>query len=475
MSGMLIRGAEVDGLPVDVRIRHGLVAAIAPALPREGTEAVVAAGGGALLPGLTDHHLHLFATAAESGSVLCAPSAVPDAAALSAALHRAVPDAHGWVRGVRYDVSVAGDLDAAGLDRLRGDVPVRVRHRSGALWVLNGPAVAAVGLGTADHPGVERDPAGRPTGRLHRADAWLAGRLPAAGPLLPAALGRQLADHGITAVTDAGPALDPAAVDAVAAATARGDLPQRVHLLGAPLGVPLPDPGPAAGPWRIGLPGGGLPEHAGLTAQITAAHRVGRPVAAHCATGEAVLSFLAAVEEAGVLPGDRIDHPLLVPAAAVPEIGRLGLRVVGRPGLIADLGDDYLRSVPPAGLPDVHRGASLTAAGVPLGLSSDAPYGPLDPWAVMRAAVLRRTRSGGTVAAGERLAVGRALAGYLSPAAFPGGPVRRVRVGVAADLVLLGAPLGEVLRRLDTALVRLTLIGGRPVGGSLLTRGAAPG
>ena len=100
-----------------------------------------------------------------------------------------------------------------------------------------------------------------------------------------------------------------------------------------------------------------------------------------------------------------------------------------------------------------------------LGLSSDAPHGPLDPWAVMRAAVLWRTRAGGTVGAGERLPVGRALAGYLSPAVFPGGPVRRARVGVAADLVLLGAPLGEALRRLDTALVRLTLIGGRPAGG----------
>src|SRR5262249_51223630 len=64
----LVRGAEVEGERVDVRIAGDRIAAIAPALTRRGDEAVLDAHGGALLPGLHDHHLHLFALAAALAS-----------------------------------------------------------------------------------------------------------------------------------------------------------------------------------------------------------------------------------------------------------------------------------------------------------------------------------------------------------------------------------------------------------------------
>lgn len=90
-----------------------------------------------------------------------------------------------------------------------------------------------------------------------------------------------------------------------------------------------------------------------------------------------------------------------------------------QPGFLADRGDDFLRGTPASEHDELYRCASLRAAGVPLGLSSDAPYGPVDPWVVMRAAVRRRTRSGAVVGPGERLTAAQALDGYLSPGNGP--------------------------------------------------------
>jgi predicted amidohydrolase YtcJ len=117
------------------------------------------------------------------------------------------------------------------------------------------------------------------------------------------------------------------------------------------------------------------------------------------------------------------------------------VRVVTQPGFLADRGDDFLRDVDPRDRGDLYRCASLLQAGIPVALSSDAPYGPLDPWAVINAAVARRTPSGQVAGHGEAITFTRALDAYLTPPGDPGGPPRRVRPGLPADLVVLQAPL----------------------------------
>ena len=170
---MLIRRCEVAGAPCDVRIADGRIAAIAPALARLPGEILRDAGGGALLPGLSDHHVHLFAAAAALNSVRCGPPQVRSASELAAAL-LGTPGT-GWLRGVGYHESVAGALDRVALDRWLPVRPARIQHRTGALWMLNSAAVAVIGLDAGvDAPGVERDARGRATGRLFRLDAWLA-------------------------------------------------------------------------------------------------------------------------------------------------------------------------------------------------------------------------------------------------------------------------------------------------------------
>jgi predicted amidohydrolase YtcJ len=454
VSSLLLRNAALGfgGGLVDIRVTGGTVSEVAAALSRRPGEECVDCAGAAVLPGLTDHHLHLHAMAAARASVRCGPSAVTSRAGLAAALAGAAPDAQGWIRGTGYVESVAGDLDAAALDALRPDVPVRVQHRSGALWMLNSAALTAAGVqsagdtGAAGPPGIERDAAGRPTGRLWRADDWLRDQLP---PLSRSALalpdlapvGRELLGYGITAVTDATPDLAPAAIAAVSDAMRDGRLPPRVQLLGVPLGGGLPDtPGLTAGPYKIVLADSSLPGYPDLVDQVRAAHGAGRPVAVHCVTREALILLVTVLRDTGTWPGDRIEHAALVPPELIDDLAALRLRVVTQPGFLPDRGDDFLRDLPPEDHPDLYRCASLTRAGVPLALSSDAPYGPLDPWAVMAAAVSRRTAAGRAVTPDERLTGAEALDAYLAPAQDPGGPPARIRPGERANLVVLSGP-----------------------------------
>ena len=131
---MLIRAAEVDAWReggvariVDVRIAGGRIAAIGAGLPRRGDdEPLIDAGGAALLPGLHDHHLHLYALAAALDSLPCGPPEVRDAEALRGALHARAADLGSgeWLRGTGYHESLCGLLDAATLDAIVRERPL---------------------------------------------------------------------------------------------------------------------------------------------------------------------------------------------------------------------------------------------------------------------------------------------------------------------------------------------------------------
>ncbi|HEY0807788.1 MAG TPA: amidohydrolase family protein, partial [Pseudonocardiaceae bacterium] len=450
--------AEVDGRRLDVRAAGGIVTEVGTLRPQSGDD-VHDAHGGALLPGLTDHHLHLHAIAAADRSVSCGPPSVRNPAELAAALTAATADEHGWIRGTGYAPTVAGNLDAAGLDCLHAARPVRIQHRGGALWIVNTVGAAALGLAGADHPGIERDGvAETPTGRIWRADDWLREHLPGTPPDL-AVVGTRLARLGITAVTDATPDLDPAALAAIGTAITTAALPQRVHLLGVPLDRRAPT-GATTGPYKIVLADSGLPSLAELADRIRDCRTAHRSVAAHCVTREALILLLAALDGRH---DDRVEHGALIPVELIPELAARGLRVVTQPGFLADRGDDYLRDVPDDEHADLYRCASLRAAGIPLALSSDAPYGPLDPWTVIATATERRTREGNVVGPAERLTAQAALDAYLAPPANPGGQPTRIAPGAPADLVLLNAPLADVLAAPSAEAVRMTLIDGVPV------------
>jgi predicted amidohydrolase YtcJ len=461
-----IRRAELAGELVDVRIAGGRIASVeshrpgreAPAPPGE---SVLDARGGALLPGLHDHHLHLLALASALDSVRCGPPAVRDARGLAAALAAAAPR-RGWIRGVGYHESVAGPLERPRLDALAPSWPTRVQHRSGAAWFLNSRAIEALGLDAGQGaPGVERDARGRATGVLHGADAWLRERLP--GVELPdlAPVGALLAGFGTTGVTDATPDNGPETLDALGRARVRGDLPQDVLVMG---GAQLPEPraeGLARGPRKILLREAALPELPILVGWIAEAHAAGRAAAIHCVTRAELVLAAVALREAGPLPGDRVEHGAIVPPDALPLLAGLGVTVVTQPNFVRERGDAYLREVAPADRPWLYRCAGLLAGGVPIGGGTDAPFGHPDPWRAMQAAVDRRSEAGAVLGADESLSPERALALFLSPPDAPGAAPRRVAPGAPADLCLLERPWKQARDRLDSGDVVAALRRGR--------------
>jgi predicted amidohydrolase YtcJ len=104
---MLIVNADLEGRIVDIRFDQHIDEIASGLIPRTG-ERVLDAKGGAVLPGLHDHHMHFLATAAWANSVDCGDVGVADAQALRQVLQQHPGD--GWLRGVNYDESIAGEL-----------------------------------------------------------------------------------------------------------------------------------------------------------------------------------------------------------------------------------------------------------------------------------------------------------------------------------------------------------------------------
>lgn len=480
---MLIRRAEVEGRIVDLRCEAGRITALARDLAPRPEEPILEAAGGALIPGLHDHHLHLFSLAAALRSIDCGPPRVANAEALARAL-RDAPSVEGWRRGTGYFESVAGPLDRDRLDALAPGGPLRIQHRSGVAWFLNSAAIAALGLDDpagataagdragatvqpagsppSAHPsqaafaGVERDDSGRATGRLFRADAWLRERLPNPKPPDLRAAGLHLARFGITGVTDATATNDLAQAALFREAQRSGALPQRARLMGdTSLADLAREERLAPDARKLLLDEPALPELDALVAEIGGAHRAGRGCAFHCVTRVELHFALAALEAAGASAADRLEHASVAPPEAIEMAKRLGIRVVTQPNFAFERGDDYLEAVDPRDQAHLYRVKSWLDAGVPLLAGTDAPYGEPDPWQAMRAAVTRRTRGGRALSAGEAISPETALALFAS--GF------RIAVGEPADLCLLDRPWRAVREALDAERVAATFCDGRLV------------
>ena len=402
---MLIRDVEIEGRPnQDCLVLNGEIVAIGSGL--SAPEVLELTGsGGALIPGLADHHLHLYAMAAAASSFDL--SAHEDVTALNRFNTRGE-----WVRVIGWDER-QGDLDRDRLDQLVGDRPVRVQHRSGALWVLNSAGLRLAGdQASGPPPGAERDDSGRPTGRLWRADDWLRDAFGTLPDVAEAA--GTLAKLGVTAMTDATPDHDTHAIDHLICNVEDGRIPQRLQLMCAD----VPDVMPTrltVGPRKLVVADDDLPALDELTKQVSAAHAQRRAVAVHCVSREALALTIAALHDAGSRPGDRIEHCAIADMPAVAELAALDATVVTQPSFVVRRGDRYLATHEPADHADLWRYASLLDAGVSTVASSDAPYGDPDPWVTIRAARDRRTSSGVVLGAAERVPAARTLAGLLAP------------------------------------------------------------
>ncbi|KRE98024.1 hypothetical protein ASG88_17760 [Nocardioides sp. Soil777] len=434
-GALVVRRGEVGGRIVDVVIVGGQILRIGADLEAPVGARVVDARGGAVLTGLVDHHIHLFATAAADQSV--------DVSGGDGLARIGRESGGGWLRVI----GAATELSRSDLDAHAPERPVRVQHRSGALWTLNSAAIAELDRAASDPSNVGGlSPLERRTGQLWRADERLRAMVPTADPPDVAALGRRLAARGVTTVVDATPTMSEQSL-----ALLRDQLPQRVVALGT-------DAGPA--PRKVVLGDHALPSLADLVATFDAVHRAGRGVALHCVTRESLVLAVVALKTAGALTGDRVEHAAVCDDAMASDLAELGVVVVTQPSLVHRRGDDYLSDCDLADRPLLWRHRGLLDAGVRVALSSDAPYGDPDPWRTVWAAATRLTTGGAVLGEEESVAPIVALEAMQTHPLDPGGAPRRLLEGDVADLCVLDRPLAAAVEDPLSVVVRCTVAHG---------------
>ena len=268
-------------------------------------------------------------------------------------------------------------------------------------------------------------------------------------------LSHTLSAFGITGVTDTSYTNNQVALQALTTAHRSGGLSQRVYVMG--------DDSLPSGPLKIMLDEDDLPLIETLVERIVAARLLGRSVAFHCVSHVELVFALAALKQAGYDPADRIEHGGVIRPDMLSQLQDSGATVVTQPGFVWARGARYQRDAEAADQPYIYPFASLLAAGIPVVASSDAPYGPLNPWLCMAAAVSRRCADGSVLNAAEAVSPAAVLSGYLSSAQMPGGPPREIVPGSPADLVLLDRSITRAYGDLAAVKARATLIGGQLV------------
>ena len=469
---MLIVNAEIWGVGcADLRLENGYISEIGKSLQKNGTS-IIDANHAALLPGLHDHHMHLLSTAASLRSVFCGFPKIKTIDQLIELINTAVPGEDGWIRGVGYHEAIGVNIDRHWLDRYGPDYPIRIQHRSGAAWIFNSQGLDKIGLSRKDTSklgdknlfsnGIEHSADGSLTGRLFHMDKWLADQMAVIMPSL-AHVSQMLAGFGVTGITDATPRNGPEGFRLITSAQSKGELMQRVTLMGNEHLEAIISDIQTVGSRKIYLKESQLPGFEELVCDIQMAHKQDRSVAFHCVTRTELIYALSCLKAADSDIGycDRIEHASIADTDSLQLLADTDVTVVTQPNFIYERGDQYLLQVEAADHHNLYRGKSFLDAGIPLAAGTDAPFGDLDPWKAMRAAVERRTAAGLVLGPKEQLTPEQALSLFLGSAEDPGVGDRTIEVGEPADLCLLDKPWSSARKDLHSGLVRATICGGK--------------
>ncbi|MFB7250608.1 amidohydrolase [Microbacterium sp. NPDC056234] len=459
-----------DDEPVDVLIRDGRIADIAPtgAVALDGE--VLDAQGAWVVPGLWDHHVHAvqWALASERTWLGDAGSAREAAAFMSAVPTR--PDGRRIGTGFRDALwSDAPDLEI--LDSATAGVPTYLINADvHSVW-LNSAALAREGFRAPDGVLREED-AFEISRRLNAVD-------PAHADRAVRAAGEQAAARGITGIVDFDMAWN---ADAWARRLSAGFDAHRVEFAIYPsdlerataTGLRTGDAVGSSGLAKVGrlkvisdgslgtrtaacshpYPGEGrgvmTVEQPELIELLARAAGAGLEASVHAIGDRAASSALEAFSHAGA--AGTIEHAQLLRHADLSRMARLGLAASIQPQHALDDRDMVARLwAEQTAL--AYPMASLVRAGIEVRLGSDAPVSPLEPWAAIAAAVTRTDDDREPWQPDERLNVDEAIDASVRSAVRPGDP---------ADLVVCGADPrtadGPDLRRMP---VQATLLGGR--------------
>jgi predicted amidohydrolase YtcJ len=161
-----------------------------------------------------------------------------------------------------------------------------------------------------------------------------------------------------------------------------------------------------------------------LNGLMERAHSLGLTVAVHVSSDRGTEMAITAAEHtrrrwAGGDAAIRIEHLFWATDSDIQRLAATGAGVVTQPAIMWRFGAGRGRAAAPGSQP-VHRYplASLRAAGVNVGLSSDAPCFPMEPLTGIAAAVSRLTRSGDRVEPEQAVSAEEAIREYTLGAAW---------------------------------------------------------
>jgi predicted amidohydrolase YtcJ len=381
--------------------------------------------GATIVPGLIDSHIHLtsLGLSAENEEVAATRSA---ADLLAIATSRATNASDTVVALQGYDETLWADPTLptlAELDRASAS-PLVIRRTDGHVALLN---TAALSLADAlDTPGVERDAEGRPTGVVTGTANRLVGRWAATArsdhtiEALQLSGAAQAASHGVTTVHEMALPLEFGPLDLDTLLAHRQDLPVSVEVVLGVMDVPKAV--------ELGLRaiGGDLATDGSLGARTAAigdpyrdgpgrgelafddeilegffrdGHDAGLQVGMHAIGDRAIEQVLGAWERIYRRLDSRerrhfrarrhrIEHFEMPTIAQIERAAMLGLAISMQPAFDAAWGYPgalYERRVGADRAWAMNPLRTILDRGLEVGVGSDAPVVPVDPWATIRA------------------------------------------------------------------------------------------
>ena len=471
---------------------------------------VIQLADAAVLPGLTDAHLHILAVAQARLQISAADPSIRSQAdfllCLKNAAERAKLDE--WILGNDINEQFWTERtlpDRFALDAVIPNRPVALRRFCGHVVILNTAAMRELGaLLDLRSAGMDQDDRGL-TGiaREAAADA-VAQHLPRPNDnqLLASARGLmdELARSGITAANEAAVGFSFGFTpewNLWEKMRADGPLPLRLGFMlqtepdqaNQLVGAPKEDPwwqmrtlklfadgiigarsAALSSGFADGAPSGDLmrPAHE-IEEFIVKGHAAGWQIGIH-AIGDVAIDLVTdvylrcAAQKEQVSLRHRIEH-LGVPGDGVlAKLKQAGAVVVTQPSFVTRMGDSWEKALGYR-KDRAFPAASVVRAGVPLAGSSDAPTGSLCPWAGIAAFTTRLSASGAIVAPDERLTLSEAVDAYTQGGAYVMQQERwrgQLKPGFAADFgVYASDPFSADPSTLTGTQTCLTVAGGR--------------
>ncbi len=465
---------------------------------KSGGVKVIDCGGGTLMPGFHDAHLHLLAYAASLLAVDCRPSSVNSIGEIARKIgdKASRTSAGEWIRATGYDETSLREgrhPTRRDLDEATSLHPVRLDHRSGHASVLNTMALERVGIGDSfsEPPGatVERDlDTGSPSGLLLEMQDYLESRTSAYSTEEIENSVRMasstLLSYGVTSVQDATHQNSVSRWDFLGnLIESVGDMPRVTLMPGyrnlstfLERGLDFGSGGPRLRTGHVKImvtasSGSQTPDERELALMVSKCVESGFPVAIHAVEAKVVRSAAEAISTApassSISALHRIEHGSECPPEALDVVARSGAKVVTQPSFVYQNGDRYLSTVDRGTLPYLYRVGSFMERGIDVAFGSDAPFGGPDPMHGVFSAVERKTASGSVLAANESIQVLEALQSYTAAparASSVASQVGRIMPGMYADMVLFEGDITSVgPERLIGLRPVMTMLGGRIV------------